>query len=383
MIDRANDADYQLRWPRELFVQEAARLLNLRSEGNWDDRCKMLLRDAFVDFPACGPLDDLNELPETLGPEWGEKPLDKVFSRRHMFLRDLMSQADHLNEDPPARRPLWRERHGITTSAGSSAAFDALVARYVDLVNDLDTLCYFDRIFTKDCVDDQRGHEPVQYLYQNLTVDLAWPLDSSVLIDDRDLFYDVVEVLHDVAARPRDGWEHQYNECGWHGKQFDSRSGRAVYRWRVNKLFDRHNVGLRLAEDGAEEGRLVTTTDDARNDLIDTATSRATPSVDRVQHGVEQFRRRGATRNDKRAAARSLADVLESRRYNVLADALDKTHAGQLFLIANKFDIRHHTEDQNSDYPDYYLDWIFWLYLATIELTNNVIEDQQGGATAP
>ncbi|MCZ4561808.1 hypothetical protein O4160_13275 [Rhodococcus sp. IEGM 1401] len=378
MIERVTDAEYQLRWPRALFVQEAAKLLNLRaSEDNWDDRCKLLLRDAFVDFPACGPLDDLNELPGTLGLEWVNKPKDNVFSYRQSFLRDLMSQADQLNEDPSARRPLWRERHGITTSAESPAAFDTLVTRYVDLANDLDTLCYFDRIFTKDCVDDQRGHQPEQYLYQNLTVDLAWPLDSSVLIGDRDLFYDVVEVLHDAAARPRDGWEHNYNECGWHGKQFDSTSGRAVYRWRVNKLFDRHDVRLRLAEDGAEEGRLVTTTDDARNDLIDTATSRTTPSVDRVQHGVEQFRKRGATRNDKRSAARSLADVLESRRKNVLADALNKTHAGQLFLIANKFDIRHHAEDQNSDYPDYYLDWIFWLYLATIELTNNILEEQR------
>ncbi|WP_242459268.1 hypothetical protein [Rhodococcoides fascians] len=296
-----------------------------------------------------------------------------------MFLRDLMSQADQLNEDPPARRPLWRERRGITTSAESPAAFDTLVARYLDLVNDLDALCYFDRVFTKDCVDDQRGNQPERYLYQHLTVDLAWPLDSSVLIDDRDLFYDVVEVLHDAAARPCDGYEHHYNECGWHGKQFDSTSGRAVYRWRVNKLFDRHNVRLRLAEDGAEEGRLVATSDDARNDLIDAATSRTTPSVDRVQHGVEQFRRRGATRTDKRSAAKDLADVLESRRKNVLADALDKTHAGELFHIANKFDIRHHTEDQKADYPDYYLDWIFWLYLATIELTNNVIDDQQRG----
>lgn len=378
MIDRLKDDDYQLRWPTKLFVQEAANLLNLRSENNWDDRCTLLLRDAFVDYPTCGPLDDMKELPSALGREWGGGPANNAFTPRQSFLRDLMSRADVLNEDPQAKRPLWRQRRGVITESAASppATLDLLVSRFIELVNDLEWLGYFDRAFTKDCVDDQRGREPEQYLLQHLDTDLPWPLDPSALIDNRDLFYDVVEVLHDVAARPRDGWEHNYGECGWHGKQFDSTSGRTVYRWRVNKLLGRYAVKLRLADDGDEVGRLVATTDDVRNDLINTAITRATPSVDRVQHGVEQFRKRGATRTDKRAAARDLADVLELRRKSVLTEALTKTHAGELFHIANKFDIRHYAEDQKADYPDYYLDWIFWLYLATIELTDNIIDEQ-------
>jgi hypothetical protein len=29
-----------------------------------------------------------------------------------------------------------------------------------------------------------------------------------------------------------------------------------------------------------------------------------------------------------------------------------------------------------NDYDNFYLDWIFWLYLASIELTNRIIDDQ-------
>lgn len=72
----------------------------------------------------------------------------------------------------------------------------------------------------------------------------------------------------------------------------------------------------------------------------------------------------------------ALALVLEERRYNVLTDALAKSDRGALFEIANNFHIRHQDAKQKRDYDEFYLDWIFWLYLATIELTNRVIDEQ-------
>ena len=41
---------------------------------------------------------------------------------------------------------------------------------------------------------------------------------------------------------------------------------------------------------------------------------------------------------------------------------------GALFQIANRFAIRHQNADQQSNYADAYLDWIFWWYLATVDL---------------
>jgi hypothetical protein len=39
------------------------------------------------------------------------------------------------------------------------------------------------------------------------------------------------------------------------------------------------------------------------------------------------------------------------------------------------FHVRHQDANQKRDYDDFYLDWIFWPYLATIELTNRVIDE--------
>jgi hypothetical protein len=72
--------------------------------------------------------------------------------------------------------------------------------------------------------------------------------------------------------------------------------------------------------------------------------------------------------------------VLEERRRGVLAQALAKSDRGALFDIANNFHIRHQDAKQQRDYDDYYLDWIFWLYLSTIELTNRVLDDQHKSA---
>lgn len=45
---RFTDADYQLLWPRSMFVQEASKLLNRRELSDWSDRCELLLEDAFI-----------------------------------------------------------------------------------------------------------------------------------------------------------------------------------------------------------------------------------------------------------------------------------------------------------------------------------------------
>jgi hypothetical protein len=145
----------------------------------------------------------------------------------------------------------------------------------------------------------------------------------------------------------------------------------------MNKLFARSNLGLRLAEEGDDIGRLVTVTDDARTQLVHAAIARDDGEpADQVRHALALFRQRGADRNQKRSAVAALALVLEERRHSVLVDALANSDRGALFDIANNFHVRHQDAKQKRDYDDFYLDWIFWLYLASIELTNRVIDEQ-------
>ena len=87
------------------------------------------------------------------------------------------------------------------------------------------------------------------------------------------------------------------------------------------------------------------------------------------------FRSRGVTREDKRSAAVALARVLEDRRDLLKAELLSKDE-GSLFQIANQFDVRHRRADQRPNYDEAYLDWIFWWYLATVELTDRLLARQ-------
>ena len=64
--------------------------------------------------------------------------------------------------------------------------------------------------------------------------------------------------------------------------------------------------------------------------------------------------------------------VLEERRPFLKAELVSKDE-GTLFMIANQFAIRHRNEAQRADYDYAFLDWLFWWYLATIELTDRIL----------
>nr|WP_237492991.1 hypothetical protein [Streptomyces sp. YIM 132580] len=97
----------------------------------------------------------------------------------------------------------------------------------------------------------------------------------------------------------------------------------------------------------------------------------------RVRHAVALFRARGAAAEGKRSAIVTLAGILEERRA-LLKDELGKDE-GALFEIANRYDLRHRRADQRGDYDEAFLDWIFWWYLGTVELTNRLIASRLGG----
>ncbi len=136
---------------------------------------------------------------------------------------------------------------------------------------------------------------------------------------------------------------------------------------------------LRLAETGSDAGLLVHATGDPRDELTDRALNTDDPR-DRaeVQHAVALFRGRAVSREGKRSAIFTLGRVLEERRPLVEA-TLTKKDAGALFQIGNEFDLRHrraasHGKAQRDDYDDAFLDWVYWWYLSTVELTNQLLE---------
>ncbi|WP_206474201.1 hypothetical protein [Dietzia sp. KRD202] len=389
------EPDFQLVWPRSLFIREATALLNERSRSDWNDRCELLLADAFEGGWETGPAADLRDLSREAAQRtsptdgWGlaephaQSPSSLTAQQR--YLRQLIANASKLSEDP-IPRAYWMERRLGAQSASRNRldSTKATAREYVRIVQELDETGYFDKRFGVDCVDDQRGNHPSQILERWLHQEDLWPLNADRLAEDEDLMYSVIEFLHDQVARPRSpGHYHSFCDCGWHRSSFDVFTGREVYRWRVNKLLARGASGLRLADEGEDAGRLVYTTDEGRTDLTEAVVQRDGSTADeQVRHAITLFRSRQADRHQKRSAIMALALVLEERRNNILKDALPNKDRNELFRIANEFNIRHQDGKQKSDYDDFYLDWVFWLFLATIELTNRIAEDQGTGDAA-
>lgn len=348
MTDYTN-SEYELRWPKALFVQEADRA----TEPN---AALILVQDVFVN-----------------GEELTRESWDAV-----TLLEDLVAHVHDLPERAPAR-PYWSER--ISGLEPKTLDFHDVAASFVELIGCLDRRGYFERVFGADCVDNPRpGTDPALELKRRLGRDDLWPLQRNVASWNRDTLFDLIEVFHDIAARPTDGTYHSFAGCGWDYSRYSSKAGQALYRWEVNRILDRSDIGYRLAEAGEDIGRMVIVAGDARDDLVGQMLARGGPSQGRVDHAIAQFRSRGATRDEKRAAVRSLADVLESRRQLLKAHLLKKDEAA-LFQVANEFDIRHHRADQRADYDEAYLDWLFWWYLATVGLLDRLLA-RQGHSSA-
>ena len=132
----------------------------------------------------------------------------------------------------------------------------------------------------------------------------------------------------------------------------------------------------RLAESGTDRGRLVHAPDDDRDELVQRALQSPVPGVrDDVGHAIALFRSRAATTSERRSAVVTLAGILEHRRA-LLRTELFKKDEGALFRIANECDLRHRDKSQQGDYDPVFLDWLFWWYLATVELTDRLLARQ-------
>jgi len=366
--------DYVLRWPRELFKTEVAALVNQRARGQaWSDRCELLLEDAFVDST---PRDEFLTADRAVSDApWVTpgQPRRTVLDPGQEYLVGLLRRADRLTE-VGMRTPYYSQRRAGGTT--STMTLPAAARGFGRLVDDLERRGYLERAFGKDCVDDPSDIAPADVIASELGVESLWPLPLQKLADDQDLFFDMIEVLHDLVAAPRSRRMHGYAGCGYHHSDFSSALGKEVYRWSVNRILDRTELGLRLADEGEDRGRLVAVTDDARTELAHRMAERTDDATGAdVRHALALFRGRDAGVQEKRSACIALAGVLEHRR-SLLKEHLVKKDEGTLFRLANEFGIRHQNAQQQADYDPVFLDWVFWFYLATIELSDRLLVRQ-------
>ncbi len=362
-------SDYELVWAPDLFAAEARRIL-ARSRVD-PDAVDLLLREAFRDDSAAE--DVASPIP------FGSRDSGGIVSISAGDALAGLAEAAHSIPRFSALRPYWPQRQG---KAAPGPHLDALRARdgFAGLIGEFERAGYLDQAFPRPCVDDQDppDPDPAAELEKRLGLPGLWPLAAGEW--DEVIFYGLIEVYHDLVARPRVRHLHSYAGCGWHYSQFSVTAGREVYRWKVNELLKAAGIGYALAGTGEDVGRLVATYNDGRSGLIDNVLANGRPgTAGQVAHAVALFRSRTAGAEYKRSAILTLAGVLEERRQLIKAE-LGTADEGALFQIANKFAIRHQRAGQQTDYDPAFLDWIFWWYLATVELTDRIISRQEGSS---
>ncbi|WP_432104465.1 hypothetical protein [Streptomyces sp. bgisy091] len=367
-------SNYELRWPTALFVAEGEHALHAAGPS-WDERVTWLLTEALVggtavaDFAAISAAAQLSNDPwVTSASRWGTAHKTQK-DEQSAWLKELLARASEL-QHATAPRPYWPQRQG-QRAASVFRAERSPRKDFARLISAFAEDGYLTEAFGAYCVDDHDDlPDASEIIEDRLGIADLWPLAWENW--DEDTFYGLIEVFHDLVSRPRTRWHHSYSGCGWHHQEFHHGPARILYRWKVNRLLREAGIEYELAAEGEELGRLVAVTDDARSALVHRTLNDSAPGIlGDVDHAIALFRRRDTSIENKRSAIVALARVLEERR------ALIKEHLGKdegaLFEIANRYDLRHRNAGQHGDYADAFLDWIFWWYLATIELTNQLI----------
>ena len=362
-------SNYELAWPAFLFVSEGERIL--KSAGSsWEDRAEWLMTEALSGSTAVA---DFGEMVNhhaidpwaVTAPGWGRSAV----VTKHEWFTELISRASEIRP-VAAPRPYWPQRQGRGLSVDGSTARDAR-RDFARIVSDFANNGYLVEHFGEECVDAQDAlPDAAALIERRLGIPGLWPLAPETW--DEDTFYGLIEVLHDLVSRPRMRRYHDYCNCGWHHSEFHNGPARILYRAKVNELLRAAETGYELAAEGEDLGRLVAVTDDARSQLMHYALNDSPPDITAgVRHAIALYRSRDASPESKRSAIFNLGRILEERR-TLIKGQLGKDE-GALFEIANRFDLRHRRADQRGEYDEAFLDWIFWWYLSTVELTNRLI----------
>lgn len=359
--------DYRLRWPFAIFASEAKAIA--RGPG-WSDRAHWLLLDALDSEEPARYFSSL----DAGSSIWADNDGDLHYDRGSLW-GELLQVPSNLRE------PRTRPRQYFPQRNESSVPVDPLAALrrdWRDLIYQLAYRGYFDREFGTPCVDRPPSPSGRDALGKACLDAFGVQLDlREIAALKEDELYGAIEVAHDVIARPRTREEHNFSGCGFHYTDFAIEPGQRIYRYHVNVLLDGLQHPLHMATDGDDVGLLTSRVDEGRTDLLDAANQNTSDRGKEIRHAIAQFRHRDATREDRRSACYSLARVLEKRR-SLIKDSVEftKKDDGTLFKIANEFDIRHADtviKPQQSDYSDEFLDWIFWTFLASVELTERLL----------
>lgn len=238
------------------------------------------------------------------------------------------------------------------------------------LYHDLIDNGYLEEWFGYTCVDTghvqgKGGRFPERNLMRSLGRVYEWPPEMAEQEWSEDAIFDFWEFLYTHVSLPIQGTGryHSWNECGWHDREYDSQAGQRYLRSEATAILAKYGNGWCISEDG----HIVELAPLGLGNIIDSPISKNAPEKLRelVQVAVDKFRRRGATKNDRLDAVRTLGDAFEENRA-ALKTVVGTQDTTDLFNILNNFGIRHHNKTQKSNYDAIWLTALFYHYLTMI-----------------
>lgn len=351
--------DLSLKWPLELFVWEGKRVLALQPDAAFTAMVETLLDEAFFDG------DIASTIVRGDSSAWARGSGGSALGAREI-LANLLAEPRRLRAYVEPQ--YWIERKGGVDDRFGSRSF---ALEFHDLIDEMSETGYFPKVFPKGCVDAGFTHpdELSASISRAIHAEVVWPgdfIDSKI---SSDVLFSVIEFFHDNAQRPRWRTVHAYADCGYHYEGGNKESGGVVYRWRVNQLLGAHGVGLRLGSKGDEKGRLIRHSSLNLDELEESlAEEPADVEEQKVATAIRLFRTRSSSVTERRAAIAVLAGYLERHREAFKAAELSRGDEGALFNIFNSFAIRHNKKADRQEYGEEYLDWIYWVTLAAIQL---------------
>jgi hypothetical protein len=285
----------------------------------------------------------------------------------------------------PVRKPrlYYSARSGLRPAREGFSLVD-LKRLFLNLFGDFAADGFFQEWFGHSCVDGndvlgKGGTDIDLFIFRKLRRMEMWPLHSRIDgYSEADLF-DVMELLFDHCSEGKEGWHHNFADCGWHYETFDKASGQARYRDKLNELLVDYGRGFQLTE----EGEIVALPSPGLEPLLEATLPTTDPAnIElRVAAAVHKFRRRESSGEERRDAVRDLADVLEYLRDKTKA-VLATEDERDLFNIANNFGIRHHRRSQKIGYDQaVWHSWMFYVYLATIHACLRLLNQAEAASS--
>jgi hypothetical protein len=254
--------------------------------------------------------------------------------------------------------------------AGAKIDLPVLLRLFHFLYCDFERRGYLQEAFGYYCFDvgyvnGTIGSDITSYFFLKLRKDDLWPVHASYPEYSKEDLFDIIELLYDHISFPVSGWEHTYNNCGWHYDKCDRDRGQEEFRTRINEILKDYQ-GFELTKNGEILSSTIPGTEDL---FLPARLEYEANNVDnRIEKAKLKYRRYHSSLDDKKDAIKELADVLEYLRHK-LAQAITKNDESDLFNIANNFGIRHHNDKQKTDYDkEIWLDWMFYYYLATLQM---------------